>query len=565
MPRPKRDGPIAASVVTLAELFSGAYRFRLPWFQRSYAWRVENVSLLLGNIREAMRSDERKRHYFLGTILLAEPDGSATAALVDGHQRVMTLTILFAVLRDLMKDAAWRERLDALITVSRGPDGSLGPTHLTIDPEIGLAAYVSQHVQKLGGTTNEPDEDLLSLTETERNVIENRDYLRSELGAGNVGDKQRQELAEFLLSRCRVIVHEVEDEQEAWRWLQIEEETRLDFSAADRSKATLVGAMPPAQREEAGRIWDDCQALVGAHDMRALLHHVRTLALRKRSEAPVESQLSKYFKINVDGLQFLRRELQPRAELLRRIRKQDLGTTDQRPRIARSLEHMSWIDRQIWLPTALHWLDKRREDHPSTSAFLGRLERLVWLMRLAGSDPSVQENRMIKIVTQIDATDDPEAMDALAVERHLIDAARVNLRSPTFHAKRYSADVLRRISVALGADPGPVDGKRVTVEHILPRNPPPDTLWWRDFTTKKKVQNYAHRLGNLLFLTEEQNQKASAYDYGFKRGVFVEALQAGPNPLVEHALQYPVWTVETIDERTRDLIDILFKGWDLKQ
>src|SRR5690606_3587123 len=103
---------------------------------------------------------------------------------------------------------------------------------------------------------------------------------------------------DFLAQNCRLVVHELEDEEEAWQSMQIEEDTRLDFSAADRSKASIISAMPADEREEAGRVWEDAQTLLGASDMRGLLGHVRNIGIPNRSTAPVESELIKHYKLN---------------------------------------------------------------------------------------------------------------------------------------------------------------------------------------------------------------------------------------------------------------------------
>jgi len=560
MRRPQRNGPVSAVVLTLAELLSGEYRFRLPWFQRAYAWRVDNVGLLLTNLRDAMRLSGAQRNYLLGSILLADGKQGTVAAVVDGHQRIMTLTILFAVLRDLMRDVEWRARLHAFVAAPAAatPKGDEELPHLVIDAE--LAKFVRRLVQSEGGTAEDPEVDLLSLSETERNIIENRDYLKVELGAADFGEAQRQELATFLAEHCRIIVHMVENEEEAWHWLQVEEDTRLDFSAADRSKASIISAMPAPEREEAGRIWEDCKAEIGAQDMRALLGHVRAIARHERSSAPVESELILHFVLNETGLPFLREHMLPMAQRLARLRERRVGMGSMRADIGRSLEHLSWIDPQIWVAPALQWLTVRGEENATSAEFFRLLERLFWVMRIAGTDPSVQQTRMFRLVEQVGGTEPPSGMAALRIESKVKDAAVVNLRSINFQAKHYSSHVLRRISVALGKDPGPVDGKKVTVEHVLPRNPAEDAEWWKHFGKSKPIKSYVNRLGNLGFLTEPLNQRAAAQDYAAKRAVFEES----DDPLIRHALGYAEWTPETIEHRTRELMRILLEQWDLK-
>lgn len=553
-----RDGPISVRVVTLAQLFSGDYRFRLPWFQRAYAWRVDNVGLLLTNLREAMRLPPEKRRYWLGTILLAESKDHSADALVDGHQRIMTLTIIFAVLRDLMRDAGWKQRLNTFIAASDGRGGMV--PHLVIDAE--LAGFVHDHVQRIDSLSSDPetDESYDALSETERNIIDNRDHVRSELGAGDVTDAYRQELATFLAEQCLLVIHELEDEEEAWQSLQIEEDTRLEFSAADRSKASIISAMPVTEREQAGRIWDDRQTLLGADDMRSLLGHVRNIAIRARSSAPVETELIKHYKLNKSGLAFMDAELAPMADRLLRVKSREIGNPgEEQAAIALAIEHSSWLDRPMWIAPALYWLGRRGDSGRETVAFFARLERLAWLLRIAGIDPSVQQTRMFRVLDDIDGDGPTQAMASLAIEDKIKHAAIANLRIKNFYAKHYSSSVLRRISVALGADAGPVDGTAVTIEHILPRKPAEGSQWLRDFGNRKPVKDYVNRLGNLAFLTEELNQEAAAKDYALKRAVFAKS----EDRLARQVLAYDAWTPEAIEHRTRELTRVLLAAWDL--
>lgn len=542
---------ISVKVITLQELFSGAYHFRLPFFQRAYAWQTAEVGRLLENITEAMSSARGPRHYFLGKLMLAQKPGNPDTALVDGHQRIMSLTILFAVLRDLEDAAAEKARLHTFI------EGS----SYRLTPQEGLAEFCAHYVQTLGGTALEPDEDLEELGETERNIIENRNHLRADLGAEDVTPAARRALANFLAANCCVIVSSVHDEDEAWRILRIEEETRVEFNETDRSKATLLSMVTAKDRLACQRVWERCEAELGAGDMYALLGHLRTMRLRKRSEKPVEIDIAEGFKLNVagSGRAFLEKELLPATQVLATIRRGEIGEGEKRKAIARSVERLGWINSQSWVPAALLWLSRRGDD-AATVLFFHRLERLVWMMRLAGLDPTKQQVRILQLLGEIDRAAKVEDMRELEIGKTLREGALSNLRSKTFDSKHYAARVLRRISDALGQDPGQVHPEKVTIEHILPRAWPLNDGWRKRFPTKKSVQTYAHKLGNLTFLTGPENRAADTLDWSEKRPIL-----AGSRLILANRLAATIdWTPDSIMNRTEELIRILFGTWDMK-
>ncbi len=541
---------ISVHVIPLKELFSDAYHFRLPYFQRAYAWQTTEVGRLLSDITQAMQTERgQQRGYFLGKLMVAKKRGEPETALVDGHQRVMSLTLLFAVLRDLEDDPTLRARLHGFI---RGAD-------LRLSPQEVLARTCENLVQAPGATAIEPEDDIAELSETERNVIENRNHLRTELSNGGFTPAKRRELAAFLAERCCVIVSAVEDEDEAWSFLRTEEETRVEFSPSDRAKVSLLSIVPAGEREECQKIWDSCEALLGAADMHAMLGHLRTLKRRKLSGKPVEIDIAEMYKLNAqgNGLQLFAKQFLPAAERLARIRRGEVGTHGRQ--ISALAEQMRWLNTQTWVPAVLLWLSGERGDE-ETLLFFKRLERMIWLMKIAGYDPTKQHGRIVQLLADIERGTAAARMAELEVSAQLRDAALANLRSPTFDAKLYSGRVLRRISLALGDDPGPVERNTLTIEHILPRGFAAKSGWRHAFPSKRSVQSHAHRLGNLTFLTPADNQAAATLEWSDKRPILARSKFALSNRLGST----PAWTPDEITGRTEELIRLLFKDWELK-
>ena len=538
--------PISVSVVPLKDIFSDAFHFRLPYFQRAYAWQTAEVGRLLSDITGAMRSDNAGKHgYFLGKLMVAKKQGQPETALVDGHQRVMSLTLLFAVLRDLESNATLQARLNSFI---RGNGVRLSPQEV-------LAASCERFIQAPGATAVDPELDFDTLSESERNIIENRNYLRAELSGADYTPEQRRALISYLAERCYVIVSSVEDEDEAWSFLRTEEETRVDFSKSDRAKFSLLSIVPADERAQCQKIWEACEARLGATDMHALLGHLRTLKRRRHSGKPVEIDIAESYKFNQPGAgrAFLDEQLKPAADRLVALRRADEGG------IGEHAERLRWIDPQLWVPAALLWLD-RAKSHEETLVFFRKLERLVWMMKIAGYDPTRQSTRILHLLGEIDRVGSVTRMGELEVTARLRDKALVNLRSPSFDAKKYSAQVLRRISIALGQDPGPVERSTLTVEHILPRGFAPKSGWRTHFPSRSSVQAHAHRLGNLTFLSPEENQAADTLNWADKRPIL-----SGSRFLLSHrAAEAEDWTPGHILGRTEELIGLLFKDWEIK-
>jgi hypothetical protein len=547
---------IQVEVRTIEQHFTGQVTFRLPWFQRAYAWSEEHATRLLRDILEASKGGRGR--YFLGSVMLAVQAGDTAAALIDGHQRTLTLTILFALLRDRIKDPVMSGRLDRLVSISTASQQS--PPAFRVTPQPINADCFRTYVQEIGATLREPQDNLHDFLESERNFLNNRGRLAEVLDEHAPDEAALIGLATFILDRCTMVIQTVEDEDEAWEMLSIEESTGLPFHSSERSKVALITVMQREVQEEAGRTWDVWQARLGADGMARLLGHVRTLKATRTSSKPIEQELVELYDLREADLRFIEKTLVPHAARYLAIRRADLGSGAARAEISSHIETLNWLNREFWVPPALCWLDVHGAEHPDTAALLRHLDRLAWLMRIAGRDPVDQERRFRRISVEIKAGTAIQDIKDLKVDQKILALARENLLSRTFYDKSYARLVLRRLSLLTGQDCGPIDGDQATVEHVLPRRPPKGSPWYTNFKNKKTVDHHAHRLGNLAVLTFWENQEAGAKPLPEKQPI----LAASRFVLARKCAAQQDWTPATITARTEELARTLLEGWDIE-
>lgn len=75
-------------------------RFKVPAYQRSYAWEREHVDALLNDVNEAIRNKENE--YFLGSLVVTGPV-ERRYEVVDGQQRLTTVSLLIAAIKDIFE------------------------------------------------------------------------------------------------------------------------------------------------------------------------------------------------------------------------------------------------------------------------------------------------------------------------------------------------------------------------------------------------------------------------------------------------------------------------------
>lgn len=116
------------------QIINGTTQFVIPVFQRDYSWTESECAQLWQDIL-AVAADKTSRGHFLGSVVyIATGDTSAGFTrwlLIDGQQRVTTLTLLLAALRDHLSDSGWT-------------GGEDGPTADRVD------AYFLKNMQERG-------------------------------------------------------------------------------------------------------------------------------------------------------------------------------------------------------------------------------------------------------------------------------------------------------------------------------------------------------------------------------------------------------------------------------
>jgi len=111
-----------AAETNLRGLLEGGKQYIIPIFQRPYSWEKKNWETLWEDILDlysSYKGDGLDSSHFLGPIVtvaqIGTPDGVSPYIVIDGQQRLVTLSVLLAALRDQMKENGVSEKfVDAL-------------------------------------------------------------------------------------------------------------------------------------------------------------------------------------------------------------------------------------------------------------------------------------------------------------------------------------------------------------------------------------------------------------------------------------------------------------------
>lgn len=92
---------VKVQVLSFSELFSRAnFPLALDTYQRPYVWGYDKVGQLIDDLQKYCRNrdEEQPLDYYMGALLLHKNDEKQKLFIVDGQQRLTSLSVLYHLL-----------------------------------------------------------------------------------------------------------------------------------------------------------------------------------------------------------------------------------------------------------------------------------------------------------------------------------------------------------------------------------------------------------------------------------------------------------------------------------
>ena len=269
----------------LSKIFCSDYQFEVPSYQRPYSWEEEQAGELFDDVLAAMQranGREDAEPYFLGSLVLIKAPGWSRAQVVDGQQRLTTLALLFAALRDMISREDVRASLERLLVEPGDPLRSLvEQPRLTVWETH--REFFAKHVTRLGGLRDLADEQ--ALEGSQQLVQLNSKLLIKRLEA--LPEEDRIELARFLVSSTYLVVVSTPDENSAHRIFAVMNDRGMQLSHTDILKAEILGEIPAADRDSYAAKWAAAEESVGRDAFGDLFAHVRMIYAKTKPEKSI--------------------------------------------------------------------------------------------------------------------------------------------------------------------------------------------------------------------------------------------------------------------------------------
>ena len=557
---------LTAKEQSLAKIFSDDYVFTIPGYQRPYSWGTEQAQELLDDLLGALKAAPEQLSeampYFLGSIVLIKGETRPESTVVDGQQRLTTLTLLLSAVRATVQDVTVQAGITKRI-YEHGDVVSATQARYRLSLRDRDREFFRQHVQHEGGMQALAQLNA-KLPDAQARLCANAIVLMT--GLAKLTQPELIRLVQFIVIRCYLVTVATPDLDSAYRIFGVLNSRGLDLSATDILKAEIIGGIAPGFRDSYTKKWEDKEEDLGRDEFGDLFSHIRMVYRKAKSQGT----LLKEFKEHVTPAQqpraFIDEVLLPMAQAFDELKNADYASQKHAEQVN---EHLSWLNRlefKDWVPPALTFFVRHRNEPDVVLSFFRDLERLGYSMLIRKSGVNERIERFSALTTVIEKGQDLAASTSpLQLAPHEQYDTYVALSGSLYetHSSRALAVLLLRLDRLMSDGSASYQQNVVSVEHVMPQQPAPNSQWLNWVPSAQAHQHWVHRLGNLVLLSRSKNSAASNYEFEKKKTAYFTKGGVCSFALTTQVLQHSSWTEDVMHKRQDDMLKILESHWRL--
>jgi len=560
--------------------------YRVPDYQRPYVWGLDQVNELLDDVAQwgMSRPDSE---YFLGSIVLQkrESNGIVEYDLLDGQQRLTTCLLIHAVGRDLTRNEELKKSCRDMIykeanRFKRIPE----QMRIVYDIRDEVQEFINEYIKADSGTQNDEglkaaqNADDISVRNLANAVLEIRRYFTE------TEDFDLEDFFDFFLNNVLLVYVSSPSLDDAFRMFTVLNDRGMKLRGSDILKTINLRALNEKEASDAVRrkwakYWEELEGELG-DDFDVFLSHVRSVLVKDKARL----SLLQEFEDNI---------YQPKV-----FDKQRRVYIDTPPLLTPGLETFEFIERyhrhyqdifngnhyqlekswrfdnlitllgetalaDFWLPPLLHYREVFGEYR--IQAFLRKLENKFcgdWITYQTPTDRIRGMNQITALIdtlkTHTDLRKEQQVEILLDADVFEYDRKRFFqiLEEDDIYSRRFARYILFKLDVLYASADARLQRQGwLSVEHVLPQTPTPESQWCKDFTEEER-EVWTHRLGNLILLSRRKNSSQGRLDFSDKKSrYFKDSVELFPNSL--RVMQVERWDLEALRANHQEVLDKL--------
>jgi hypothetical protein len=556
----------------IQKLFLSSF-FKIPRFQRPYSWDKGNIEDFWADIIAS-----GKRDHFIGSMVFYTENNDTELFVVDGQQRLTTITIFLAALRDTFSEVGEADLADGIQGVIERPD--IGAKKRFVLLTESSFPYFQEYIQKKGAPELDlkPSDEELGMKAAYDYAVAGFKETVDKARKAETTTERRKKKIKADLEACRAallsldfIVVQLDNESDAHVVFETLNTRGRDLETKDLVKNLLTKFLPPKSSDvDTTKIrWNEMIQSISSSSANlntsSYIHHYWLSKFDYTPERTLYEKIKKY--LNAGNAADLLTDVHGGVEAYRKIFEPDeFSWKKEEDPVRKSLFALNIFRMRQPTPFVFSILRHYEKGHISLKQArdaLSMVERFHFAYTaVAGQSSSGGVSKMyaaagrdlsLSKTSQERATHLQDFNKKLASrfpDEKIFAAGFSDIRSSQLETRtrplvRYILEIVDTAHRTGGA----VDYSKMTIEHIASQNP----------KSGKAVANYAS-IGNLIFVPDKVNSdKLKNKSFSEKMKVLV----ANNVPLDEVLKNTKHWEDKEIDARTKHLSSIAY-SWAKK-
>lgn len=551
----------------LSKIFSADFEYHIPGYQRPYAWTEEETGILFDDLYEFFQT-EAVDNYFLGSIVLIKDENKPHADVIDGQQRLTTLSILFSVMANSFHTEAYRNNCKKYLQ----EEGNI-LEGIAAQPRIFLRDwdqdFFSKYIQDIQLDALVQIDPVTLDTEAKRHIQKNCTVLREKFSEVFNDENDLLKFTQFILTRCFLVVVSTPNQESAFRVFSVMNSRGLDLLPTDIIKSMTIGKLPKDEEQKYTEKWEELENLTGRDGFNEVFTHTRTIFAKERPKKNLLDEFKEYVIKQTSPKSLVDEYLIPYTEAYVCLKNCDFSSTQNAEEINELLLWLNKTNNHDWMPPAIKFLTDHKNDSVYILWFIRKLERLASYLLVTAKDVNQRMERYKWILVEMESRPDNNLTAPLEnieltdwEKQQFIDALNGEIYSMTAKRRNY---IIQRLDSFLSDGGATYNTKLFTIEHVLPQHPSADSEWMKLWPDTQTQRFWLNKIANLVPLTRQRNSAAQNYDFNTKKIKYFQSKNGTSSyTLTTQVINIASWTPEVVEARQKDLEEIFISKWDLK-
>jgi len=553
---------LETKTISFGDLFGNGKIYKVPLFQRDYSWKEDHWEELWIDIKNIHETNDV---HYMGAIVLQYSTGEKSIFIIDGQQRIATLSIIIMaalkVLTELVeKGMDLEENKERKEMFMRRFLGDKDPVSLRYSSKLCLNENNDNFYQAHLLHPKDPI-NLSRLNESDKLLWNSYNYfykkIKDDASISSNGKHIALFIDKIIAGNLIFIQITVEDELGAYTVFETLNARGLQLTSTDLLKNYLFSLVKSkTDLSHVKNQWQEIINIIGSKDFPQFLRHYlnskQSIIRKERLFKEIRSQIKRREEVFP-----LLDDLEKSADIYQAFDDADHDIWQENPEQRDMIKQLRLFN--VVQPKSLLLSCYFNLNIEEFTKVLRIIVMITFRYNIIGGlNPNQLEDVYNKAAIRVFKNEISTARQVFQELKSVYVSDEIfkntfSTKSMTKN-KRLIKYILFSIENQISGENYDFDSSKATIEHILPENP--DKEWLKYFDDDATREN-VYRLGNLSLLETRLNKAISNCVFNKKRDTY----STSSYKIAKELAEYEEWTKQDIKERQHDLAKYATAIW----